>query len=207
MLQDIFLTTRQCLTTVCRLWFSKNFVWCLPNALLTYLKNIAIFCHKQQNWTILFVSAFKVKTLVRKRLRLIPQKSHNNARDYIQYNKYIHSIGHWNNQSIVPINRWKSNHVRDVVLTKRCWNASKKIAILKQLQTHFETKREKGVGTPFPSHYTPEPCTLAWRRSTFYQHSQFLKRLLVQRKHERTKKRNLNINCHKSCSSDTYYIA
>jgi len=41
-----------------------------------------------------YVSAFKVKTLVRKKLRLIPQKSHNNARDYIQYKKYIHSIGH-----------------------------------------------------------------------------------------------------------------
>jgi len=25
-----------------------------------------------------------------------------------------------------------------------------KIAILKQLQTHFEAKREKGVETPFP---------------------------------------------------------
>jgi len=34
----------------------------------------------------------------------------------------------------------------------------KKIAILKQLPTHFKAKREKGVGTPsqaFPSHYTP----------------------------------------------------
>jgi len=73
-----------------------------------------------------YVSAFKVKTLVRKKLRLIPQKSHNNARDYIQYKKYIHSIGHWNNQSIVPINSWKSNHVRVVVLTETCGNASKK---------------------------------------------------------------------------------
>ena len=50
LLQDIFLTTCQCLMPVCRLWFSKNFVWCLPNALLTYSKNI-IFWHKQQNWT------------------------------------------------------------------------------------------------------------------------------------------------------------
>jgi len=49
-----------------------------------------------------------------------------NALDYVGYNTYIHSIGHWNNQSILPINRWKSNHVRDVVLTKRCGNASKK---------------------------------------------------------------------------------
>jgi len=51
MLKDIFLTTRQCLMPVCRLWFSKNFVWCLPIALLTYLKNITIFWYKQQNWT------------------------------------------------------------------------------------------------------------------------------------------------------------
>jgi len=50
-LQDIFLTTRQCLMPVCRSWFSKNFVRCLPNALLTFLKNITMFCHKQQNWT------------------------------------------------------------------------------------------------------------------------------------------------------------
>ena len=39
---------------------------------------------------------------------------------------------------------------RDVVLTKRCENASKKTAISKQLKTHFEAKRDKGVGTPFP---------------------------------------------------------
>jgi len=44
----------------------------------------------------------------------------------IIYNKHIDYIGHWNNQSIVPISSWKSNHVRDVVLTKRCGNASKK---------------------------------------------------------------------------------
>jgi len=30
------------------------------------------------------------------------------------------------------------------------WERIQKIAILKQLQTHFEAKREKGVGTPFP---------------------------------------------------------
>jgi len=76
---------------------------------------------------ILSVSAFKVKALVWKKLRLIPQKSHNNARDYIEYNKCIHSIGDWDNQSIVPNDGWKSNHVRDVVLTKNvCWNESKK---------------------------------------------------------------------------------
>jgi len=32
---------------------------------------------------ILFVSGFKAKTLVRKKLRLIFHKSHNNARNYI----------------------------------------------------------------------------------------------------------------------------
>jgi len=35
----------------------------------------------------------------------------------------------------------------------------------------------------FPPHYIPEPRrNLACRRSTFYQHSQLLERLLVQRK-------------------------
>jgi len=143
-----------------------------------------------------------VKTLVRKKLRLIPQKSYNNARDFIQYNKYIHSIGHWNNQSIVPIDSWKSHHVRGVVLSKRCVATHPKNSQqlqthfnLRRLQTHFNTKREKGVGTPFPrvpAPLHPEPCTLACRRSTFYQHSQFLKRLLEfwyneKRKHEKKK--------------------
>jgi len=31
---------------------------------------------------------------------------------------------------------------RDVVLTKKVWERIQKIAILKQLQTHFEAKRE-----------------------------------------------------------------
>jgi len=44
----------------------------------------------------------------------------------IIYNKYIHSTGRWNNQSILPINSWKSNHIRDIVLTERWGNASKK---------------------------------------------------------------------------------
>jgi len=43
----------------------------------------------------------------------------------ITYNKYIHSVGHWKNQSIIPINSWKLNHDMDVVLTRRCGNASK----------------------------------------------------------------------------------
>jgi len=45
-----------------------------------------------------------------------------------------------------------------VVLTKKVWERIQKSAILKHLPTHFKAKREKGVGTPFPSvpsHYTP----------------------------------------------------
>jgi len=38
---------------------------------------------------------------------------------------------------------------RDVELKKGV-GTPPRIAILKQLQTHFITKREKGVGTPFP---------------------------------------------------------
>jgi len=53
-------------------------------------------------------------------------------------------------------------------VNKKVLERIQKIAILKQLQTHFNTKREKGVGTSFPPRYTPEPCTLAYRRSTFH---------------------------------------
>jgi len=35
------------------------------------------------------------------------------------------------------------------------WERIKKIAILKQLRTNLKAKHEKGVGTPFPPHYTP----------------------------------------------------
>ena len=45
---------------------------------------------------------------------------------------------------------------RDVVLTKKVWERIQKIASFKQLQNQFEAKREKGVGTPFPPHYTPD---------------------------------------------------
>jgi len=38
---------------------------------------------------------------------------------------------------------------------KNVWQHIQKIAILKQLQTHFKTKREKGVGTSFP--HVPAP--------------------------------------------------
>ena len=47
---------------------------------------------------------------------------------------------------------------RDLVLKKTCRNASKKIAILKQLKqlpAHFKAKREKGVGTPLPRVHAP----------------------------------------------------
>jgi len=44
---------------------------------------------------------------------------------------------------------------RDTVLTKKVWERTQKIAILKQLPTHFKAKREKGVGKPFPRPTTP----------------------------------------------------
>jgi len=37
-----------------------------------------------------------------------------------------------------------------------CGNAPKKVAILKQLQTHFKAKHEKGMGTPSPSLCPPD---------------------------------------------------
>ena len=39
---------------------------------------------------------------------------------------------------------------RDTVLTRKVWEGIQKIAILKQLPSHFKAIREKGVGTPFP---------------------------------------------------------
>jgi len=48
---------------------------------------------------------------------------------------------------------------RDVVLTNKLWERTRKIAILKQLRTHFEAKCEKCVDTPFPRVPAPEhPC-------------------------------------------------
>jgi len=49
-----------------------------------------------------------------------------------------------------------------------------KIAILKQLPTHFKAKREKGVGTPFPRvppHYTPDVNIGSHRKSYFKKKS------------------------------------
>jgi len=53
---------------------------------------------------------------------------------------------------------------RDVVLTKKVWERSKKTAILKQLRTHFKAKHEKGAGTQFPR--VPAPLHL-WIFSVF----------------------------------------
>ena len=39
--------------------------------------------------------------------------------------------------------------------TKEVWECTQKLALLKQLQTHFKAKHEKGVEMPFPPHYTP----------------------------------------------------
>jgi len=48
---------------------------------------------------------------------------------------------------------------RNVVLIKKVWERIQKIDILKQLQTHFNAQREKGVGTPFPRVPAPlHPC-------------------------------------------------
>jgi len=41
------------------------------------------------------------------------------------------------------------------VLTKEVWERTQNLAILKQFQTCLKAKREKGVGTPFPPHYSP----------------------------------------------------
>jgi len=46
--------------------------------------------------------------------------------------------------------REKTMYTRDVVLTKRCGNAPKKLPILKLFQIYFKAKHGKGMGTPFP---------------------------------------------------------
>jgi len=48
---------------------------------------------------------------------------------------------------------------RDVVIPKTVRERSQKLAILKQLQTHFRAKHEKGMGTPLPRVPAPlHPC-------------------------------------------------
>jgi len=67
--------------------------------------------------------------------------------------------------------------LRDVVLTKRCGNAPKKLAILKQLQTHFNAKLQKGVGKPFPRvppHYTPGYACIRINKHALFQSSEFI---------------------------------
>jgi len=54
-----------------------------------------------------------------------------------------------------------------VMLTKKLWERIQKIAILKELQTHFKAKREKGVGTPFPRVPAPlQPWLQRYRAET-----------------------------------------
>jgi len=57
------------------------------------------------------------------------------------------------NQKAVCFDRKRTS--RDVVLMKKVWERTKNLANLKQLQTHFKTKLEKGVGTQF--HRVPAP--------------------------------------------------
>jgi len=46
---------------------------------------------------------------------------------------------------------------------KRCRNAPKKLAILKQLRTNLKAKHEKGAGTPFPRVPAPlHPWPVRW---------------------------------------------
>jgi len=80
MLQDIFLNARQCLRTVCCIWFRNSlFNVCLMHC--AFLKNIAIFWHKQTNWTnCVRISIWSEDTDTKK---TISPKSHNNARNYI----------------------------------------------------------------------------------------------------------------------------
>jgi len=42
---------------------------------------------------------------------------------------------------------------------KKVWERSQKLVLLKQLQTHFKAKHEKGVGTPFARVPAPLPTT------------------------------------------------
>ena len=51
--------------------------------------------------------------------------------------------------------RVKTMHTRDVVLTKMCGNAPK-TSHIKTASIYFKAKHEKGVGTSFPLHYTPD---------------------------------------------------
>jgi len=59
------------------------------------------------------------------------------------------------------------------VLTKKVWERIQKIAVSKQLQSHFKAKREKGVGIPFPHvpaplHSWVKPIALTNKPSDWY---------------------------------------
>ena len=56
------------------------------------------------------------------------------------------------------------------MLTTKVWKRTQKIPILKQFPTHFKWKREKGVGTPFPTHYTPDFQTFWPKWLNFFGH-------------------------------------
>jgi len=51
---------------------------------------------------------------------------------------------------------------------KKVWERSQKLALLKQLQTHFKAKHGKGVGTPLPRVPAPlHPCMYRKLRTIF----------------------------------------
>jgi len=50
----------------------------------------------------------------------------------------------------MSINMHKLERILTGMPTKKVWERIQKIAVLKQLPTHFEARREKGVGMPFP---------------------------------------------------------
>jgi len=62
------------------------------------------------------------------------------------------------------------------VLRKEVRERTKKLAVLKQLQTFFKAKHEKGVGTPFPRVPAPLlPCTYTGNVSSGMTFSFYLK--------------------------------
>jgi len=68
-----------------------------------------------------------------------------------------------------------NNHVKKIqgcIANEEDVGKHPKIAILKQLQSHFKAKRKTGVGTPFPRvppHYTPEKESPMWCSTKFYE--------------------------------------
>jgi len=70
------------------------------------------------------------------------------------------------------------------VLTKEVWERTKKkLAILKQLRTHFKAKHEKGVGTLFPGVPVPlHPWLLGYQQSSHKYNLETLSPLNVHSK-------------------------